>query len=118
MAKLIFDYPFMLKEYVLNKEETTIGRAPSNDICIPDYMIFKDLPYTIQKEFLNSLTKVSRKHAKIVQKGGTYSIEDLGSNYGTFVNEMRITPGQPYILKTGDYIKFAQIECIFKRGTE
>jgi pSer/pThr/pTyr-binding forkhead associated (FHA) protein len=50
---------------------TLIGRSPECDV------------------FLDDVT-VSRRHAEIVQEGGSYVIRDLGSLNGTFVNRHRI----------------------------
>jgi hypothetical protein len=52
-------------------ERTLIGRSPECDV------------------FLDDVT-VSRRHAEIVQEGGSYVIRDLGSLNGTFVNRHRI----------------------------
>jgi pSer/pThr/pTyr-binding forkhead associated (FHA) protein len=51
--------------------ELTIGRLPHNDIVIDDQ-------------------SVSRSHATLIINGSTYSIRDMGSSNGTFINGMRI----------------------------
>ncbi|HDN97655.1 MAG TPA: FHA domain-containing protein [bacterium] len=119
MAKLIFDYPFMEKEYILDKDEIYIGRLATNDLSIPDYKIFKKLPVITQKELLNLLTKVSRRHAKITFKNGKYYIQDIGtkgvgSKYGTYVNEVKLEVKKEYPLSPGDRIRFGSVECIFE----
>jgi pSer/pThr/pTyr-binding forkhead associated (FHA) protein len=58
-------------EILLEKEIVTIGRNPGNDICIDNLA-------------------VSSFHAKIVKEGDTYSIEDLKSTNGTFLNKKKI----------------------------
>lgn len=52
-------------------ERTLIGRSPECDI------------------FLDDVT-VSRRHAELVRDGETFTITDLGSLNGTFVNRKRI----------------------------
>jgi pSer/pThr/pTyr-binding forkhead associated (FHA) protein len=52
-------------------ERTLIGRSPECDV------------------FLDDVT-VSRRHAELVREGETFTITDLGSLNGTFVNRKRI----------------------------
>lgn len=73
MAKLMLKFKeAMLKEIRLEKKVTTIGRAPTNDIVIDNLV-------------------VSGAHAKIVNEGGRYFIEDTNSTNGTFIGGRRIT---------------------------
>ncbi|MCM8818525.1 MAG: FHA domain-containing protein [Candidatus Omnitrophica bacterium] len=118
MAKLVFEYPFMAKEYELKKEKILIGRQNTNDITIPDYKYFKNLPEITQKLYLNSLTKVSRIHARIIKKDDGWYIEDfgtsgLGSQYGTYVNMARLEVKKPYKLVNNDEVQFGPIKCKF-----
>ena len=52
-------------------QELTIGRSPDNSIIIND-------------------TTVSRRHATLIIAQNEFSIKDLGSANGTFVNGMRV----------------------------
>lgn len=49
---------------------------------------------------------VSRRHAAIVERDGSFYIEDLGSGNGTFVNDDRIA--KPQRLHNGDLIRLAE----------
>ncbi len=49
---------------------------------------------------------VSRRHAEISYTNGHYVLRDLGSSYGTFVNDQRLEPSSTAILKQGDRIRF------------
>jgi len=120
MAKLVFNYLFMEKEFKLEGKDTFyIGRLNSNDITIPNYALFTKLSPSSQKLLLNDLTKVSRVHARIIKKNDNkWYLEDigtkgLGSNFGTFVNDARIEVQKPYLLQDNDRIKFGPIECTF-----
>jgi type VI secretion system FHA domain protein len=64
----------------------SIGRLPDNSWVLPD-------PY------------VSSRHALIRHQNGVFYIEDTSTN-GVFINspDNRLTPGQPYALKSGDWI--------------
>lgn len=45
---------------------------------------------------------VSRRHAILAFRGGTCTVEDLGSANGTFVNGRRLSPHQAATLASGD----------------
>jgi len=126
MAKLIFNYPFMRKEYDLEKfgkNEIYIGRIENNGITIPDYELFKKLPMETQRLYVNDLVKVSRIHAKFTKQGDKWFLEDigtkgLGSNFGTYVNKARLEVKKPYLLQNNDKIKFGPVDCTFVEETE
>jgi pSer/pThr/pTyr-binding forkhead associated (FHA) protein len=59
------------ESFSLREGQTTIGRSPDCDI------------------FLDDVT-VSRHHAVIAGREGTFVVEDLGSLNGTFLNRRRI----------------------------
>ncbi len=81
-----------LREYSLDKPAIAIGSHPSNDVVLDD-------------------TTVSRRHATIARKSGSFELTDLGSTNGTFVNGRRI--GSPTALKPGDEIKFGAVRFAF-----
>ena len=73
MPKIIVKFKDSVQnEILLEKEIVTIGRNPSNDICIDNLA-------------------VSSFHAKIVKEGDQFVIEDLKSTNGTFLNKKKIT---------------------------
>src|SRR5262245_63673123 len=51
--------------------DVTIGRGPSNSICIADPLL-------------------SRQHCRITRQGDAFNLHDLGSFNGTFVNGVPI----------------------------
>jgi hypothetical protein len=52
---------------------------------------------------------VSRRHARILKRGGTVMVEDLGSINGTFVNGRRLAPYQAEALHDGDQLQLGKL---------
>ncbi len=82
-------------EFNLVANESYIGRWDADNGVFPDVDLDKHDPEA----------KVSRRHARIIYEDGKFSIEDLGSTNGTFVNRgRRLIPGNTHLLKKGDEI--------------
>ncbi len=56
---------------------------------------------------------VSRRHARIFIQGSQFLIEDLNSTNYTFVNQQRLTPGQPHPLNDGDELRLGRVKLTF-----
>lgn len=81
------------KEYVLEKDVITIGRAPESDVHIENIGI-------------------SAHHAKI--SSANLQLEDTSSN-GTYVNDQ---PIKTQVLENGDVIKIGKFEIKFFHSGE
>jgi predicted component of type VI protein secretion system len=80
--------------FMLEGDQITIGRDPTNSITIND-------------------AEISRRHARLSYQGGKYILEDLGSTNGTFVNGQRLAG--PRVLKSGEVVSFGeQIVLVFE----
>jgi ABC-type multidrug transport system ATPase subunit/ABC-type multidrug transport system permease subunit len=66
-----------------------IGSSPDCEICV-------------------SSASVSSRHCRLTWHSGTYSLEDLGSTNGTFVNGHRLSPGVPVYLSRTDTLTLGQ----------
>ncbi|MBE7531054.1 MAG: FHA domain-containing protein [Chloroflexi bacterium] len=60
---------------------------------------------------------ISRQHAQIQYANGDYSIEDLGSTNGTWLNRSRLTPGQTYPLRSDDQVWLGPLKLLFCKGS-
>ena len=82
-------------EFPLSAVESYIGRWDADNGIFPD----------VDLDSFDPDAKVSRRHARIRRNEDTYTIEDLGSTNGTFVNRgRRLLPGSPHVLNEGDEI--------------
>jgi pSer/pThr/pTyr-binding forkhead associated (FHA) protein len=60
-------------------------------------------------------TTVSRRHAQITVRDGEATIEDLGSQNGTWVNECRLDKPMP--LADGDRVRFGLVQVIYRTSS-
>ena len=81
--------------FVIESEETTVGRSPECDI------------------FLDDVT-VSRRHAVLRRSGGGLEIEDQGSLNGTYLNRKRIESAGR--LTDGDELQIGKYRLTFLGG--
>ena len=51
----------------------------------------------------------SRRHAEIRPSNGAWVLVDLNSSNGTFVNRIRVAPGEKKPLRNGDYIQTGNV---------
>jgi pSer/pThr/pTyr-binding forkhead associated (FHA) protein len=81
-------------QFLIEKDVTTAGRHPESDI------------------FLDDIT-VSRRHAEIRRKNGSFFVHDMGSLNGTYVNRERVDNTQ---LATGDELQIGKFKLAFFTG--
>jgi len=81
-------------KFLIDKEVTGAGRYPESDI------------------FLDDVT-VSRRHAEIRRENGRFSIRDMGSLNGTYVNLQRVDEAE---LADGDELQIGKFKLIFYTG--
>lgn len=85
-------------EALLNQSETEIGKAAHNKLVISD-------------------PTVSSTHAVVLVRDGGYSVVDLGSSNGTFVNSNRLTT-EACTLQHGDKIQLGNVLLTFRNPAE
>ena len=60
------------------------------------------------------LHTISRRHARLRRRGEAWSVEDLHSSNGTFVNAERLQPGSWHALGDGDELSLASTRFVFR----
>ncbi|HLI05088.1 MAG TPA: FHA domain-containing protein [Ktedonobacteraceae bacterium] len=86
----------VVKEYILEKPEMTVGRLAGSDILLP-------------KDKL-----ASRRHATIHYEDGNYVVHDEGSSNGTFVNGQQLEGMGSRVLHDGDRLGIGEHELIYR----
>ncbi len=81
--------------YEMNKDVVALGRDITNDIVIND-------------------PEVSRHHCRLTRTPTGYTLEDLGSTNGTFVNGQRLTGSRPLV--NGDMIGLGETVTLGYEG--
>lgn len=64
-------------------------------------------------DYCLDVSSVSRRHAKIVMRGGKYYLVDMGSANCTYVNGAKAAPNTETALNNNDRIKFSEEEFVF-----
>ena len=88
--------------FMLEGDQITIGRDPTNSITIND-------------------AEISRRHARIWREGANFLVEDLGSSNGTVVastavDSFRLVPHKPHVLSSGDKLRVGDTTLHFLIG--
>ena len=80
--------------FLLDHDVTTSGRQPDSDI------------------FLDDVT-VSRRHAEFHRDGSTFTVRDVGSLNGTYVNRERV---ESATLNNGDEVQIGKFRLVYLTG--
>lgn len=81
------------REFALDGRTITIGRSPACDISLEGDQL------------------ASRRHALLRGEGDRYTLVDLGSSNGSFVNDVEIQ--EPTVLRDGDHITVGEHDLLF-----
>lgn len=91
-----YEQPILLK----GSTKAVLGRYTPGELNNPSIDL---TPYNA------NLLGVSRQHAAIIRQGKAYGIQDLASTNGSWQNESKLTPHQPYPIRNGDLIRLGQL---------
>lgn len=104
-ARVMFATPEGATLSIPEKDDVVIGRED------PISEVFPDLDLT----GYGGLEKgVSRKHAIMRRSPAGYTVEDMGSTNGTYVNRKRIQPNVPQQVQPGDEVRFGKLVLALK----
>jgi DNA-binding winged helix-turn-helix (wHTH) protein len=116
-----FGYAFSaeVREDTANSVEAASGArrvSTSRVICGSSTMPLPDGPTIVGRDESADLvldeTTVSRRHARITVSNGVATLEDLGSQNGTWVNERQVAG--PTALADGDRLRFGLAHVIYR----
>jgi GGDEF domain-containing protein len=94
---IIFGRP-LGKQFILEPEDTVIGREPDCKIAFTD-------------------KSISKAHAQVSRDDdGHFSIKDLRSTNGTYLNDRKLRPQKPFPLEDGDLVKLGNVIVKFLAG--
>jgi pSer/pThr/pTyr-binding forkhead associated (FHA) protein len=82
-------------KFFLDQDGTEIGRHPDSDI------------------FLDDIT-VSRRHAQIRREASGFTLVDVGSLNGTYINRERVEKTE---LRSGDELQIGKFKLVFLTGS-
>jgi len=103
---------------IYNSEEVEISFLikPVGEIGKPQYYSFKQSTVLIgrstESNILLKSPLVSKKHTEIVRRGVEFFLRDLNSNNGTFLNQVKLSPGGEVVLKNDDIVKVEPFELV------
>jgi len=80
-------------EYVVLKDEVSLGRGDDNDIVIPH-------------------ASVSRTHARLLRRNGAYELTDLNSTNGSFIDDRQIRGSA--VVSTGSQLRLGDIRFVLR----
>jgi len=63
----------------------------------------------VENDVYFRIPNISRKHAQLINTNGDFTIADLGSSYGTFINGVRLDPMRGMELHDGDTLRLGQM---------
>jgi hypothetical protein len=74
---------------LVSADQASVGRAAGSDVWLGE-------------------RHVSRAHAELDRFESGWTVTDVGSTWGTFVNEQTVVSGQPHRLSAGDVVEFGR----------
>lgn len=90
-----------------DQTEVVVGRSDVSSGVTPDL----DL-----ESYAAELAGLSRRHARLILRGGQCWIEDLNSVNWTYLNQQRLAPERPAPLNDGDLLRLGNVLLTYRAG--
>lgn len=100
--------PGMLALYVMGEEQPVLIRQQETVNIGRSTPVDREFPEVDLAPFQAHLRGVSRFHAQLIPTDEGYSLVDLDSTNGTWINETRLVANDPQPLNNGDMIRLGQ----------
>jgi pSer/pThr/pTyr-binding forkhead associated (FHA) protein len=100
--------PGSLALYVMGEKDPILVEGQQT-ITLGRIVFGEPIPTVDLTDYHGRLLGVSRHHAAIHRLGDGFSIEDLGSSNGTWLNDHRLPANQPTSLHNGDLVRLGQL---------
>ncbi len=119
VVKLAQTYVGSLILMVIGQEQPIILKG-STQVTLGRYNPGETAPSIDLTPYKADMLGVSRQHARIRRSEDRYTIEDIGSTNGTWVNETRLKPHQFHEIESGALIRLGQLGlyAYFESATE
>lgn len=89
--------------YALRAKEVRVGREDNKS---PEFTT-SDSAVVLPNSY-EAVTRISRPHAKFINRRGDWFIEDCGSTGGTFINNVKVQACRETLLSDGDMIDLSR----------
>jgi pSer/pThr/pTyr-binding forkhead associated (FHA) protein len=101
----------MLVLYALNRHEPILVN-PQREILLGRQGQGQEPPTVDLNAYDAVNLGVSRRHTLIRCIDGSYTVEDLDSANGTWLNEERLKPGVPHLLQSTDHLRLGNLKLL------
>ena len=85
----------------------TVGRSDALSGVAPDLNL---------EPYVGELAGLSRRHARLTWRDSQCWIEDLNSVNWTYLNNQRLSPERPMLLKDGDLLRLGNVLLTYRAG--
>lgn len=102
---------------LVSEEGGTVFPLSGTEVLLGRYDPLTEIQPEIDLSPVDTKRSVSRRHARLTDKDGSwYLSEEPGVLNGTFVNGVRLDPGQRVPLREGDLVSLGMVRLVYREG--